>query len=113
MSSFRLARDLSPALLLVMICGCTSLEWRHTESGEHDVDRDQAQCLAQARFETRQRLPLQAAPVPQVIVDQQGRSIVTQNTPPDSERFFLEQNLLRQCMSERGYTLQAKPEKPE
>lgn len=112
MPPFQPSRDLSAALLLVMICGCTSLEWRHTGSGKHDVDRDQEQCLAQARFETRQRMPLQATPVPQVIVDQQGRSIVVQNTAPDSERFFLEQNLLRRCMSERGYTLQSKP-KPE
>lgn len=96
---------------LLLLYGCTSLQWH--KAGEHDVDRDQGQCLAQARFETRQRMPLQATPVPQVIVDQQGRSIVVQNMPPDSERFFLEQNLLRQCMNERGYTLQAKPPKPE
>ncbi len=99
-----------PALLalLLMICGCTSLEWHKT--GEHDVDHDQAQCLAQARSEARQRMPLQQIPVPQVIVDQQGRTIVMQNKPPDSERFFLEQDLLRQCMTKLGYTLQPKPQ---
>ena len=95
---------------LLLVCGCAPLEWHKAGAVENDVDRDQTQCLAQARLETRQRMPLQATPVPRVIVDQQGRTIVVQNTPPDSERFFLEQNLLRQCMSERGYTLQSRPE---
>lgn len=96
------------AALLFLIGGCTPLEWQKT--GEHDVDRDQSQCLAQSRNEARQRMPLQPVPVPQVIVDQQGRTIVVQNQQPDSERFFLEQTLLRDCMTKRGYTLQAKPQ---
>lgn len=98
--------------LLLLVCGCTSLEWHKTGGGEHDVDRDQAQCMAQAQLEARQRMPLQATLVPQVIVDQQGRSVVVQNRQPDSERFFLEQSLLRQCMTERGYSLEPKPPKP-
>ncbi len=96
--------------LLLMVFGCAPLEWQHTGSGEHNVDRDQEQCLAQARLEARQRMPLQPTPVPRVVVDQQGRTVVVQNTAPDSERFFLEQTLLRQCMTERGYTLQTKPQ---
>jgi hypothetical protein len=98
------------ATLLLLICGCTPLEWQHSGNGEHNVDRDQTQCLAQARLEARQRMPLQPVPVPQVIVDQQGRTIVVQNKAPDSERFFLEQDLLRQCMTKLDYTLQAKPQ---
>ena len=107
----RHARHPTLAVLLLLVCGCTSLEW-HKTGGEHDVDRDQAQCMAQAQFEARQRMPLQAAFVPQVIVDQQGRSVVVQNRQPDSERFFLEQSLLRQCMTERGYSLEPKPPNP-
>lgn len=69
--------------------------------------------MAQAQLEARQRMPMQSIPVPQVIIDQQGRSIPvnTNTTPPDSERFFLEQSLLRQCMTDRGYTLQ--PRQPQ
>ncbi len=103
------ARHIAFAILLLPGSGCTTLEWHKTGGGEHDMDRDQAQCMAQAQFEARQRMPLQAALVPQVIIDQQGRSVVVQNRQPDSERFFLEQSLLRQCMTERGYTLQPKP----
>jgi hypothetical protein len=106
------AHHLALAVVLLLICGCTSLEWYKVGVAEHDADRDQEQCLAQARLEARQRMPLQPTSVPQVIVDQRGRTIVVQNTPPDSERFFLEQSLLRQCMTERGYTLQSKP-RPE
>ncbi len=101
------------AVLLLLACGCTALEWNKTGGGEHDVDRDQAQCMAQAQLEARQRMPLQATLVPQVVIDQQGRSVIVQNRQLDSERFFLEQNLLRQCMTERGYTLEPKPPKPE
>lgn len=93
---------------LLLIGGCTPLEWH--KAGEHNVDRDQTQCLAQAQLEARQRMPLQPGITPRVIVDQQGRTAVVQNQPPDSERFFLEQTLLRQCMTERGYTLQSKPQ---
>ncbi len=101
------------AALLLLVCGCTPLEWHKTGGGEHDMDRDQAQCLAQARLEARQRMPLQPTSVPQVIVDQHGRTIVVHNTLPDSERFFLEQSLLRECMTERGYALQPKSPQPE
>lgn len=98
---------------LLLVCGCTSLEWHKTGGSEHDVDRDQTQCMAQAQLEARQRMPLQAAFVPQVIIDRQGRSVVVQNRQSDSERFFLEQSLLRQCMTERGYTLEPKPPKSQ
>jgi len=112
-----LSRPAIPILYTVLVLStsaCTPLEWRHTGSGEHNVDNDQAECMAQARLETRQRLPLRPAPVPQIIVDQQGRTIVVQNNqPPDSERFFLEQSLMRQCMAERGYILESRPPKPE
>jgi len=100
--------------LLPLIPGCTPLEWHKTGGGEHDVDRDQAQCRAQAQLEARQLLPFSPAPVPRIVVDQQGRSVVVHNPQqPDSERFFLEQSLMRQCMTERGYTLEVKPPKPE
>jgi hypothetical protein len=105
--SSRHATRLLCTTLLLLGSGCAPLEWHKT--GEHDVDRDQEQCLAQARLEARQRMPPQPFPAPRIVVDQQGRSVVVHNTQhPDSERFSLEQSLLRQCMIERGYTL--KPE---
>jgi len=106
----RHATRLLCAALLLLACGCAQLEWHKTgATGENNVDHDQVQCTAQARLEAWRRMPLRPTPVPQLIVDQQGRSIVVHNTPPDSERFFLEQSLLRQCMTELGYNLQPKP----
>jgi len=106
-------RPVFPALLL-LVGACAPLEWHHGGSGEHNVDRDQEECTAKARLEARQRIPLSPTPIPRIIVDQQGRSVVVNNTQqPNSELFFLEQNLLRQCMTERGYTLEPKPTKPE
>lgn len=98
------------AALLLLVCGCTSLEWQYAGSAEYNLERDLAQCTAQARLEARQRMPLLPGLAPQVIVDSQGRTIVTQNTQPEAERFFLENSRLRQCMTERGYTLQPKPQ---
>ncbi len=94
---------------LLLTAGCASLEWHKTgATGEYNAEQDQAQCTAQARLEAWQRMPMQSAPVPQIIIDQQGRGIPVNPgaTQPDSERFFLEQSLLRQCMTDRGYTLQ-------
>lgn len=116
MSSARPTRLLCTTMLLLCF-GCTSLEWHKTGSGEHDVDRDEAQCRAQAQLEARQLVPFSPTPVPRIIVDQQGKSVVVHNPQQtDSERFFLEQNLLRQCMTKLGYSLEPKspnPPKPE
>jgi hypothetical protein len=100
--------------LLLLAGGCAPLEWHHGGGGEHNVDRDQEQCLTQARLEALQRIPLRP-PVPRIVVDQHGRSVVVHNTPqhPDPERFSLEQSLLQQCMKARGYTLEPKSPKPE
>ena len=93
-------------IMLFAAGGCAQFEWQKPGTAAADVERDQAQCTVQGRFEARQRMPLQPSLAPQVIMDQQGRTIVTQNTQPDSERFFLENSLLRQCMTKLGYTLQ-------
>ena len=104
------------ALLAVftLLAACAPLEWQKTGTADPgDLEKDQALCLNKARLEARQRMQLKPPSVPQVVVGQQGRTVITHNELPDSERFFLEQNLLRQCMTEKGYTLQpAEPSLP-
>lgn len=96
--------------LLLLGSGCTPLIWHKTGAGADAVEADQARCLAQARTEARQRIPFQTMPVPHMVVDRQGRRIpVQQPSQPDPERFFLEQNLLRRCMTDLGYTLESAP----
>lgn len=107
----RLPRRFSIAALLLALCACAPLEWHKTgAAGAYNVEQDEAECLSEARAEARQRMPLQPTSVPQIVIDQQGRSIPV-NTPPqpDADRFFLEQGLLRQCMTARGYLLQSRP----
>ncbi len=100
----------APFIGLLLIGGCAPLEWHKTGSSSAiTVDADEAKCRVTARSEARQRMPLQPIPVPQIIIDQQGRSIPVQTRQPDSERFALEQNLLQRCMTDLGYTLQPKP----
>ncbi len=101
------ARLLSMTLTLLAAGGCAALEWHKTGTLDaQQLEQDQSQCLAKARLEARRRMPLKPPIVPQVVVDQQGRTVIVHNELPDSERFFLEQSLLRECMTERGYTLQ-------
>jgi hypothetical protein len=99
---------MAPLLLLAFVSACAPMEWHKTgATGSYNAERDQNECLALARTEAHQRMPLQQVAVPQIIIDQQGRAIPVNNAPqPDADRFFLEQSLLRQCMTERGYTLQ-------
>lgn len=96
--------------LLLLIGGCAPLEWHKTGPGTSgSVEADEAQCWVKARNEARQRMPLQPDSVPQVVIDRQGRSYTVPSRQPDSERFALEQSLLRRCMTDLGYTLQSKP----
>lgn len=102
-------------VMLLAAGGCAQLEWQKPGAAAADVARDHDQCAAQARREAWLRMPLAQIPVPQVIMDHQGRSIpaYSNSSRPDSERFFLEQDLIRNCMAAAGYTLQPAPKQPE
>lgn len=88
----------------LLIGGCAPLEWHKPGTSAEEQQRDVDRCSAQARREALTRLPPMAG-LPQIVVDRDGRAINTRSTPPDSERFFLEQDLLRQCLRQLGYTL--------
>ena len=95
------------ATLLLWFLGCAPLDWQKPGVTEAEIDRDYARCAAQARSEMLRQMPIMQ-PAPQLIVDQQGRVVTVQTRNHDSERFFLEQNRLRQCMAALDYTLQPK-----
>lgn len=100
------------ALLMLALAGCAPLEWQKTGMTEEDMTADRNRCAANARSEAfRQRAPLRT-PVPQVVVDPQGRAVAVKPASPDTERFALEQDLLRKCMHDLGYELQQKPLTP-
>jgi hypothetical protein len=86
----------------LLLPGCATLEWHKDGAATETRDRDLAACAAKARAETPR---FEGLPPPQVTVDAQGRAIAVQPPRRDSERFLAEQELLRACMREQGYTL--------
>lgn len=97
------------ALLMLALSGCAPLDWQKPGVTEDELTGDQNRCAAEARSEAfRQRAPLRN-PVPQVVVDPQGRIIAVKPASPDTERFALEQDLIRKCMHDLGYELKQKP----
>ena len=98
------------ALLALLLTGCAPLQWQKAGTAEEDIIRDQTRCTAKSRNQAMlQRAPLRVA---QVVVDPQGRAIAVKPTSADTERFALEQDLIRRCMQDLGYSLQHKPSSP-
>lgn len=99
----------TPALVaaLALLGGCASLEWQKAGAAPEIRDRDIAECTADARSEAQRRVPLARIQGPKIMIDQQGRTAAVQHPVQNEERFSLEQALLRQCMTRRGYTLES------
>lgn len=101
----------APATLVLAslaLSGCASLEWQKSGITDEERLRDQTRCTAEARSAAmRQRAPLRGPP--QVVVDPQGRVVAVKPASPDTERFALEQDLIRQCMHDLGYELKPNP----
>lgn len=95
-------------ILALALTGCAPLQWQKTGVTEDEMSRDQNRCAASARAEAfRQRAPFRN-PAQQVVVDPQGRIIAVKPAASDTERFALEQDLIRQCMHDLGYELKPK-----
>ncbi len=90
------------AAAALLLPGCAALEWHKDGAAAETRDRDLATCTAKAQAEAWR---FDRLPPPQVTVDAQGRVIAVQPPRQDSQRFLAEQDLLRACMRERGYTL--------
>jgi len=99
---------LKAALLTLALAGCAPLQWQKAGITEDEMTRDQNRCAASARTEAfQQRAPFRNL-AQQVVVDPQGRIIAVKPAAPDTERFALEQDLIRHCMHELGYELKQK-----
>ena len=108
----RIRRLLAAPVTLVLaswaLSGCAPLQWQKSGSTEEELNRDQTRCTAEARSAAmRQRAPLRGPP--QVVVDPQGRGVAVKPASADTERFALEQDLIRQCMHDLGYELKQNP----
>lgn len=93
------------------LAACAPLEWHKAGTSPEDLSRDQTRCSNQARNQAAlQRAPIRAPA--QIITDPQGRVVAVKPASVDSERFTLEQDLMRRCMQNQGYILQTKPQSP-
>lgn len=99
--------SLAPASVagLLLLGGCSTLEWHKSGVDTQQRDRDIAACTEKARGEAL-RYAVASEPVPRITVDQQGRAVAVREPRHDADRFLLEQDLLRACMRDRGYLLQ-------
>lgn len=92
--------------VIALLAGCAPLNWHKAGATAEARDRDVAECTGEARFAARRQSPvLQSAP--RVIVNRQGRTVAVEAPRDDNERFLLEHDLMRDCMRQRGYELQA------
>lgn len=99
------------ALPLFATAGCATYEW-HKDGADAGAARALLDsCSLKARSEAARRIQA-TPPAPNIAVDRQGRTVILQPPDRDGERFLLEQDLIRRCMTGAGYTLQAVDRKP-
>lgn len=96
------------ALLLsaAVLSSCAELRWHKPGADIESLKQDLEQCRQTARVRAaREAWPFGLTTPQMVGVDRQGRTIVVQPYPRDTERFLLEHDLTRMCMNGKGYTL--------
>ncbi len=99
-------RRASAAVLALLCAACAPLEWRKDGADAAAIERDAAECQAQARANARHEAPLFGMPQPPVVgMDARGRVVTGHANRYDTERALLEHDLMRQCMTQRGYEL--------
>ena len=104
------ARILRYAITLLLgaaaLAACAELEWDKPGAGPRALAQDLDECRQSARMRAVQEAWPYSLLAPRVVgVDRDGRLIVVQPPPHDTERFLLEQDLTRTCMREKGYEL--------
>jgi len=104
-------RLLTPALVtgFALLSSCAQLDWHKAGASLEMREHDSADCAVQARSAALRRAPLLPSPVPQVLIDRQGRAAQLQPSRAVDERFLIEQDVMRTCMRERGYSLIERP----
>jgi len=103
---------LSAVALLLLAAACAPLEWRKDGVDAAAKQRDLGECQDRARAQAQHEAPLFGQPRPPVVgFDVRGRVVTGSAGRYDTERALLENDLVRHCMTQRGYEL-APVEKP-
>ena len=99
-------RRLAALAALVTSAGCADLQWQKTGATAEALETDLAECRGEAR--------MNAGPDPRFLrpdagrivgVDSASRPVPASSGRLDGDRFLVEHDLTRICMSRRGYEL--------
>lgn len=102
------SRIITVTLCATLLHACASLEWHRPGATDAELQRDLDECMLRARSDARQLAP-QGIEGPHIITGRDGQVVAVPPQRRDSERFLLESDLTRQCMTSRGYFLRDKP----
>jgi hypothetical protein len=89
--------------LLLAVAACTPTPMRWERSGAADAQVDEADCRAQAHPEAIRQLPYGNGPPIYGLYSEW--SMLTWKQEIDNQRYYLERDLTRACMHNRGYEL--------
>jgi hypothetical protein len=90
----------------VVVSGCAEMEWHKDGTDPAMLSRDLDECRQVARMQAKRQTFPPGYDAPRIVgVDSQNRAIVTTPGRAETDRYVIEQDLTRQCMSSLGYEL--------
>jgi len=96
-------RQLMPAILMLGVAACVSTPMRWEKSGTADAARDESECRAQAHQQAIGELPYGNGPPLYGFTS--DVSMLQWKMAIDNDRAYLEDELMRSCMRQRGFVL--------
>lgn len=92
--------------IFLLLGGCADLRWTREGVDDATLARDLDDCARSAHVQASSQVISAGPATPQVMgVDPQGRAFVANPFPASSDRFIVEHDLERLCMTGKGYQL--------
>lgn len=99
------ARTALVAGIALIAAGCAELQWQKPGATEAMLEQDLRQCQAEARIRASRFAPFSSDWPRFAGVDSLGRRLNAPIDRLDSDRFLIEQDYTRSCMTAKGYQL--------
>ena len=99
----RVLRQLTPIILMLGGVACLSTPMRWEKPGTPDATRDETECRTQARQQAIDELPYGNGPPLYGLTS--DVSMLQWKMAIDNDRAYLEDDLTRACMQQRGFVL--------
>src|SRR5690348_13262645 len=88
------------AVVMLLLGGCADLRWSKDGADDATLARDLDDCARNARAQASSQALANGPATPQVMgVDPQGRAFVANPFPANSDRYIMEHDLQRFCMT--------------